>query len=65
MLIYRGEMRYLIKHKDEWQENFMSALKEYFTENESATDFIEETLELFVEDTEAPEVTELRNQLGI
>jgi len=65
MLIYRGEMRYLIKHKNEWQDKFMEALKEYFIENESATDFIEETLELFVEDTEAPEVIQLRKQLGI
>lgn len=65
MLIYRGEMRYLIKHKHEWQEKFMAALKDYFTENDAATDFIEETLELFVEDIDAPEVVELRNQLGI
>lgn len=65
MLIYRGEMRYLIKHKEKWQEKFMIALKEYFTENDAATDFIEETLELFVEDMDAPEVAELRSQLGI
>lgn len=62
MLIYRGEMRYLIKHKNEWNDKFMSALKEYFSENDSSKDFVEETLELFTEDDQADEI---RASLGI
>lgn len=62
MLIYRGEMRYLIKHKNEWNDKFMSALKEYFSENDSSKDFVEETLELFTEEDQADEI---RTALGI
>ena len=65
MLIYRGEMRYLIKHKEEWQEKFMDALKEYFTENDSASEFVEETIELFAEDEDHPVVQQVRSQLSI
>lgn len=65
MLIYRGEMRYLIKHKEEWQIKFMEALKEYFIENEAAKDFTEETIDLFVKDDIVPEVVKLKSQLGI
>lgn len=65
MLIYRGEMRYLIKHRSEWQEKFMAALKEYFTTNEGAKDFIDETLELFAEDLEDDNVQQIKSQLGI
>ena len=62
MLIYRGEMRYLIKHRAEWQDKFMNALKQYFFENESSKDFVEETLELFAEDDQADEI---KTALGI
>lgn len=62
MLIYRGEMRYLIKHRDEWQDKFMGALKQYFFENESSKEFVEETIELFAEDEGAEEI---KTALGI
>ena len=65
MLIYRGEMRYLIKYKDLWQEKFLNALKMYFTENEAAIDFTKETLELFEDDSNAPEVVKMKGILGI
>ncbi|MDH5367779.1 MAG: hypothetical protein OEW67_12385 [Cyclobacteriaceae bacterium] len=65
MLIYRGEMRYLIKHKEEWQDKFMEALKDYFIENDAAKGFIEETIELFEKGDNPPEVLKLKSQLEI
>jgi hypothetical protein len=65
MLIYRGEMRYLVKHRDKWQGKFTSALREYFSINEAAKDFVEETIELFEDQTEEAEVSKIKNALGL
>jgi len=65
MLIYRGEMRYLVKHRDKWESKFIAALREYFAVNEAAKDFVEETFELFEDMTEEVEVVKLRKSLGL
>lgn len=47
MLIYKSEFRYLIKHLDQWEDKFLEALKEYFTENDASKEFVLETMYLF------------------
>jgi len=47
MLIYKGEFRYLIKNLEQWEARFLSALKEYFEENEASKEFVMETMYLF------------------
>lgn len=46
-LIYRSEFRYLLKSREQWEEKFILALKDYFKENESSKDFVLETMYLF------------------
>ena len=65
MLIYRGEMRYLVKHRNKWEAKFIGALKEYFTINDAAKEFVEETIELFEDLAEENEVVRVRTVLGI
>ncbi|MEP2771207.1 MAG: hypothetical protein ABJH05_03595 [Fulvivirga sp.] len=59
MLIYKAEIRYLIKHKEIWQEKFIAALKEYFVDQPSSKDFVQETMELFVASDQNPDEREL------
>ncbi|WKK85945.2 hypothetical protein QYS48_02525 [Marivirga arenosa] len=47
MLIYRSEFRHLIKNLDKWQEKFLAALKDYFSENATSREFVVETMYLF------------------
>ncbi|WNB17703.1 hypothetical protein [Marivirga arenosa] len=47
MLIYRSEFRHLIKNLDKWQDKFLAALKDYFSENETSREFVVETMYLF------------------
>jgi len=65
MLIYRGEMRYMVKHRDKWETKFISALREYFTVNEGAKDFVEETIELFEDQIDEDEVSRIKGSLGL
>lgn len=65
MLIYRGEMRYLVKHRNKWETKFISALREYFNINEAAKDFAIETIELFEDLAEVSEVTRIKGALGL
>ncbi len=65
MLIYRGEMRYLTKHRDKWEGKFIAALREYFEVNEAAKDFVEETFELFEDMTDEADVERLKASLGL
>lgn len=58
MLIYKAEIRYLIKHKDEWRDKFIAALKEYISNNESSKEFLTETMELFVSPDQNPDEQE-------
>ncbi|MEO1096576.1 MAG: hypothetical protein AAFX57_02320 [Bacteroidota bacterium] len=53
MLIYKDEIRYLLKNKKKWQSKFFSALQEYFDQNEASKYFLAETLELFRKDDQA------------
>lgn len=59
MLIYKAEIRYLIKHKEIWQEKFIAALREYFNTQPSSKDFVKETMELFVASDQNPDEREL------
>lgn len=47
MLIYRAEFRFLVKNLDKWEEKFLVALKDYFTENDTSKEFVVETMYLF------------------
>lgn len=49
MLIYKSEFRYLLKEREKWEEKILTALKEYFTENEQSKDFVMETMYLFAQ----------------
>jgi len=59
MLIYKAEIRYLIKNKDKWEDKFIDALKEYMEEQESSKEFVQETMELFVSPDQNPDAREL------
>ncbi|HNP17972.1 MAG TPA: hypothetical protein PKL31_06020 [Fulvivirga sp.] len=47
MLIYKAEIRYLLKNREMWENKFIAALKEYLAHNPSSVDFLNETLDLF------------------
>lgn len=47
MLIYKAEIRYLLKNRGQWERKFLLALKEYLQSNPSSKEFLDETLDLF------------------
>ncbi|MEM6522548.1 MAG: hypothetical protein AAF693_02100 [Bacteroidota bacterium] len=47
MLIYRAEIRYLLKNRETWQSRFFEALNEYLSTNSASKEFLEDTLDLF------------------
>lgn len=59
MLIYQGEIRYLIKNRERWENKFLEALCEYLEGKESSKAFIGETLDLFTSPEQHPEQVEL------
>lgn len=59
MLIYKGEIRYLIKNKEVWQDKFIDALAEYINDQPSSKDFVKETMQLFVAPEQNPDEREL------
>lgn len=59
MLIYKAEIRYLIKNKDQWRDKFIAALKEYISNNDSSKEFLTETMELFISQDQNPGEQEL------
>lgn len=59
MLIYKAEIRYLIKNKDQWRDKFIAALKEYISNNDSSKEFLNETMELFISQDQNPGEQEL------
>lgn len=61
MLIYRAEFRYLIKNLDEWQDKFLAALKYYFEQNNTAKEFVLETMYLFASASDG--VSEVENEM--
>lgn len=46
-LIYKSEFKYLLKNREQWEGKFLSALKNYFSKNDSSKDFVLETMYLF------------------
>jgi tellurite resistance protein len=46
-LLYRSEFRYLLKNRERWEKKFLIALKDYFVVNDSAKEFVLETMYLF------------------
>lgn len=70
-LIYRSEFRYLLKSREQWEERFLDALREYFKENESSKDFVLETMYLFanasdgISEEEDEIIVKLCGRLGI
>lgn len=71
MLIYKSEFRHLIKNLDEWEEKFLTTLKEYFKENDASKEFVMETMYLFanasdgVSDAEIKNINKLTARLGL
>ena len=71
MLIYKAEIRYLLKHREIWEQKFLGALKEYLPTNPSSIDFLNETLDLFAGPDADPEPNEkanyekLKKELGL
>lgn len=59
MLIYQGEIRYLLKHRKEWESKFLDALCEYLDGKESSKEFVGETLDLFTAPEQEPEQVEV------
>ena len=59
MLIYQGEMKYLIKNKKQWENKFLDALCEYLQHNESSRAFVAETMDLFTAPDQNPEQVEV------
>lgn len=47
MLIFKSEIRYLLKNREKWEAKFLAALKDYRPDNEELREFLEETMELF------------------
>lgn len=70
-LIYKAEFRYLLKHRDEWEEKFLDGLKKYFEENDGSKDFVLETMHLFahasdgISDIEDATIRDLCEKLGL
>lgn len=70
-LIYRSEFRYLLKSREQWEEPFLDALRDYFVENESSKDFVLETMYLFanasdgISEEEDEIIVKLCGRLGI
>ncbi|MDX1627353.1 MAG: hypothetical protein R3345_01570 [Fulvivirga sp.] len=58
MLIYKAEIRYLLKNKDTWEHKFIGALKEYIKEQEASKEFVKETMDLFVSEDQNPDEKE-------
>ncbi len=71
MLIYKAEIRYLLKNREMWENKFLSALKEYLPSHPASTEFLNETLDLFAgPDVDPTEETlqiyqKLKKELGL
>ncbi|ELR70940.1 hypothetical protein C900_03223 [Fulvivirga imtechensis AK7] len=47
MLIYKAEIRYLLKNRDKWEAKFVAALRDFLAASEASKDFVRETMDLF------------------
>lgn len=61
MLIYKAEIRYLLKNREMWENKFLEALKEYLPNNPASVEFLNETLDLFAGPDADPEAEEKAN----
>lgn len=57
-LIYKNEFRYLLKNREEWEERFVAALRDYFKQNDSSREFVIETMHLFANASDGISVVE-------
>ena len=70
-LIYRAEFRYLLKHREQWEEKFLDGLRIYFQQNDGSKDFVVETMHLFahasdgISDIEDATIQKLCDKLGL
>ncbi|MGK7390588.1 MAG: hypothetical protein ACNS60_09555 [Candidatus Cyclobacteriaceae bacterium M2_1C_046] len=58
MLIYKGEMRYLLKNREQWEDKFINALQDYLKLSASSRDFVKETMDLFASPEQKPKEEE-------
>jgi hypothetical protein len=61
MLIYKAEIRYLLKNREMWEQKFLEALKDYLKSNPSSGEFLNETLDLFAGTDAEPDEEEKKN----
>lgn len=47
MLIYKAEIRYLLKNRDKWETKFITALRDFLATSSASKDFVRETMDLF------------------
>lgn len=59
MLIYKGEIRYLLKNRNVWETRFIKALREQLKLNVSSREFVKETMDLFAAPEQSPKKEEL------
>lgn len=60
MLIYKAEIRYLLKNRDKWEDRFIAALRDYLTVSEPSKDFVRETMDLFASKEQNPHEVEFK-----
>lgn len=71
MLIYKAEIRYLLKNREKWEPKFLEALKEYLPNNPASVEFLNETLDLFAgpdadaDPDEKANYVKLKKELGL
>lgn len=71
MLIYKAEIRYLLKNREQWEDKFLAALRDYLPQNNGSKEFLNETMELFASreqgagDTELNTYNRLRKELNL
>lgn len=59
MLIYKGEIRYLLKNREQWEDKFIHALREYLKLSSNSRAFVKETMDLFASPEQKPKEEEL------
>lgn len=60
MLIYKAEIRYLLKNRDKWEDRFIAALRDYLSVSAASKDFVRETMDLFASKEQNPDEVEFK-----
>lgn len=60
MLIYKAEIRYLLKSREKWEAKFIAALRDYLANNKASKEFLNETMELFASQEQDHDKAEYR-----